>query len=688
MGARFHVKRLIGFSAIGASLLYWRVLAADNPEILDTASVAALRVETNRTDVVLTWPSDPRESFVVLWRSNATYQSPWVVLTNQLPATRSDSQTAFLDVGGLARLRGISDKTNLPSFYAVYLIPDFWFDMEGVTLSGGPTAPLEDFLPFYYGIAGSGFPRPEVGLAVDGEEAGWGPIRIERVNFGTIENPQWSFAAGFWVKLDLLGEGEHTIQLKSVLQLNNFIGTWSRNIVLTNKPVRIRVSLKRKSTGSLSWWNRTLERDFSVPQTEEEYLRRDKSLGETEVSPRPLFLNKASMRLDLGLSENFIQVTPEYSNAVVEVLLPYFSDFAARLDLPVPHPITKGDLADCRILTHRNGDEIPSTIIKTKEGLSFSFAFGNVNGFSYPKAANRHPGTAIITKEKAVQLARTTIKKTGISLEDIFADQEPRVTPRGEGTSYLVEWFDPRGVGPSVTRMEINSETGRVENFYFNGQNLTKPSPKANVVPPRGRGNFDSEIPPPVNREYASKLIPIMLKAIDDYSQKLSLPIPHPLATENVTRIEIHNNNGWPHAEIVLTNGWRFVYRHCMVNGYFAPDNLFNSDDRKIHIREFEGKWKLTTNQAISAIKSAMTKLDYPTNQVHMDFAPTVQTAAVNKEHVPRLRFEWLFSVQDDLQSRLEAEVNTDSGKLESLYYDDKAYWECRPQIDVPISSR
>lgn len=235
------------------------------------------------------------------------------------------------------RLRENSDKTNLLGLYAVYLIPDFWFDMQGVTLSGGPTALREDFLPFYYGIKGSGFPRPEVGLVVDREDAGWGSIRIERVNLGTLEYPKWSFASGFWVRLDLLGEGEHTIQVGSVLQLNDFVGTWSRDIVLTNKQVRVRVSLKGKSTSSSSWWNRTLGRDFSAPQTEEEYLRQDKISGATEVPSRPLFLKgKANMRLDLGLSENFIQVTPGYSNAVVGLLLPYFSDFATKLNLPVP----------------------------------------------------------------------------------------------------------------------------------------------------------------------------------------------------------------------------------------------------------------------------------------------------------------------------------------------------------------
>ncbi len=67
-------------------------------------------------------------------------------------------------------------------------------------------------------------------------------------------------------------------------------------------------------------------------------------------------------------------------------------------------------------------------------------------------------------------------------------------------------------------------------------------------------------------------------------------------------------------------------------------------------------------------------------------FVPSTYTTAVDNDHIARLRFEWYYSVQDELQSRLEAEVNTDNGRLESLYYDDKAYWNCRPPIDVPIS--
>lgn len=412
--------------------------------------------------------------------------------------------------------------------------------------------------------------------------------------------------------------------------------------------------------------------------------------------------NTAGFVLYLGPSKSLIQATPAYSEAALKAVLPNFSDVAKRLKLPIPYPLTETDVVDYRITPWQEQDGgVAGVNITTKEGFWFSFFSGYINGFSWPNTyggmqnKNLHGvsiffGTPKISREQAIQSARDTIKRLGVPLEDVFAEQEPQVTLPTWGTNtidrYLVEWFDPRGQIVGAVRMEVNGETGQVESALFNTSNLSKPSPKVSVVPPRGHGTFDSMIPPPVNPEYAWKLIPLMFTAIDEYAQNLALPIPRPLVTNNVAQISIYNNDGWPHAEVTLTTGWRFIYRHTTVNGYYAPDNFFASDNRKIHIRDFEGKWNLTTNQAVEVVRQAMAKLDYPTNHVHMDFAPIVLTAAVDRRHIPRLQFEWYYPTNGDLQSRLEAEVNMDNGKLESLYYDDKAYWNSRPPIDAPIS--
>jgi len=399
---------------------------------------------------------------------------------------------------------------------------------------------------------------------------------------------------------------------------------------------------------------------------------------------------------DLGAVNNLVQVTLEYSNAVMAVVLPCFSDAAKRLNLPLTQPITYTNIQGIHFLPFLNKTlRSPNVSVLLKNGWVFDYFFGcvhrieNLRSYAALQDPDKIPlyyGEVKMTKEEAIQMARDSIKKLGIPLEDVFAEQEPLVTlPVKIETNtvphYRIEWIDPRADGIHSVDIQINGNTKQLERIYFNSPNLKRPFPKIDVIPPPAPLDW-----PPVNPEYARQLIPMMFKAIDEYGQKLSLPIPRPLTTNCVTRIEIHNNEGWPHAEITLTNGWRFVYRHKMVNGYYAPGNFFDSDNRKIRINEFDGKWNLTTNQAIEVVRQAMAKSDYPTNNVHMDFAPSVYKASVATEHIPRLRFEWYYSVQDELQSRLEAEVNADNGKLESLYYDDKAYWGSRPPIDVPIS--
>lgn len=397
-----------------------------------------------------------------------------------------------------------------------------------------------------------------------------------------------------------------------------------------------------------------------------------------------------SMVVDLGESSHYIKITPEYSDAVLKAVLPVFSQAAEKLNLPVSKPITQNDISRFQVQPFR---ELTASLL-LKDGWVFEYSLGhvrrieNLRGYAAlqdPDQIPRYYGEVKMTEEEAVRMARDTLKKLGIPLEDVFAEQSPRVTPpvhieTNVVPHYQIEWIDPRADNVHTVDIHINAQTKQLERFYVLSKFLGHPV-QISVTP------IPAPDWPSVNPEYARQLIPMMFKAIDEYAQKLSLPVSQPLTTNNVARVEIHDNEGWPHAEITLTNGWRFIYRHTMVNGYYAPDNFFSSDDRKIHIRDFDGKWNLTTNQAIEIVRKAIAKLDYPTNHIHIEDAKTfIYAASVAKEHIPRLNFQWYYEPNDDLQSRLEAEVNMDNGKLESLYYDDKAYWNSRPPIDVPIS--
>jgi hypothetical protein len=406
------------------------------------------------------------------------------------------------------------------------------------------------------------------------------------------------------------------------------------------------------------------------------------------------------MVLDLGKLSDNVKVTAQYSNAVLVAVLPYFSNVSKELDLPTPHPITQADIAQFHVLPFRE----MTASARLKNGCVFNFAFGFVVTYVSPRSplsshVQRDTPTSnsqkLMTEQEVVQEARNSILRLGISLSDVFADGEPTVTTYRKPfpnsvARYRIQWLEPHG--ETATDFIINPVTREVERFNFGPlTNLRRSPPDLGILPPNDDSHdmFSSQIPPQeINPEYARQLVPMMFKAVDDYAKKLNLPITLPLTTNDVARIKIHNNGGWPHSEIWLTNGWKFIYRHTMVNGYYSP-NIFNSTDfHPFHLQNFEGKWNLNEEQAINLVKRQLAKLDYSTNNIHMDFPPNVIfPAGYFKKIIPRYFFEWDYlDAARDLQSKVEAEVNADNGTVESLYYDDKVYWSNRPPIDVPIS--
>lgn len=400
-----------------------------------------------------------------------------------------------------------------------------------------------------------------------------------------------------------------------------------------------------------------------------------------------------------GHGPELMQVTAQYSNAVLVALLPYFSDAAHKLDLPIPQPITVQHVVEGRVSPYRYPDgEMLGAGITVKGGWAFGFQWGYVNYVelwpSYftvqdPDDLRRYYGVFRMSKDEVVQMARDTIKKLGIPLETVFAEQEPRVIlpERLYNTNtlpyYRIEWPDPRS-GSSAVEIGVNADAKRVERIHLslNG-NLRRPGPKVDVLTPI------AGVRPSANPEYAWKLIPIVLRAVDEYGQTLGLPIPRPLTTNHITRFALSDNGGWPHSVLELTNGWQFVYRNSMVNGYYAPDNLFwfQRRNQRVLVKDYAGKWKMTEAEAIKLASQRLAKLNYPTNLVRMDFAPKVLKPAV--PGIPRyfLSWEFLNETQDDIVSKVEAEVDADKAELKSLYFDNQAFWGKPPPIDVPIAA-
>ncbi len=230
--------------AVGWSCLLYLLcpLTANSQVIFDPQSVSGLRIRADSSNVVLTWPSAQRESFVVLWRSNATVEATWVVLTNQVGASRTTNETTYCDVGALDRSVSTRTNSSFDGFYRVFAIPDFSFDLEGAALRGGPKNPGQDFLPVSYDTNWTHFFITQFFLLVDGTDEGFGKWDMQRVNFGTMTNPHWAVAPGFWLRHDHFPNGMHTLQIQTILPMNNLVGEMSQDLVLSNQPVRVQVS--------------------------------------------------------------------------------------------------------------------------------------------------------------------------------------------------------------------------------------------------------------------------------------------------------------------------------------------------------------------------------------------------------------------------------------------------------------
>lgn len=292
-----------------AGCLFLSTALATNPQDAsgpDTIQgVQGLSLSTLSTNTLLTWPSDPRESFLVLARSNATPEAQWTVLTNHMPASSDTNRTAFLDIGGAAHVRSGS---NLLDYYCVLLIPDFWINPKGTKLDGGPQHSGADFLPIYTGTSETDeFNRPfemHVEMLVDSDRASEEEAMdlrvavddgVERVNLGTLKKPCWAYATGFWLLHDQLTDRSHTLQLRTLLRLNLLVGPGEQFFAITNSSVRVVTTSHQQNPpqDTNSWWGQRLGSGFArkLPTSQAD-TDEIKNQAHSQIKARPFDLTR------------------------------------------------------------------------------------------------------------------------------------------------------------------------------------------------------------------------------------------------------------------------------------------------------------------------------------------------------------------------------------------------------------
>ncbi|MDR3378467.1 MAG: PepSY domain-containing protein [Verrucomicrobiae bacterium] len=412
------------------------------------------------------------------------------------------------------------------------------------------------------------------------------------------------------------------------------------------------------------------------------------------------------------------QVTAAYSNAVLVAVMPYISNFAEKLDLPVSQPVTVSQVDSFRCSPR--SDEVGGRVLLTN-GCSFVFHNGGIRAYASPESyysiddpslIPKFFGEVKLTKEEAVAKARNALKKLGYSEAMVFSGSAPQVINPPEVRKhhvarYQIRWFDPTwGAGgpsnlPSSVEFEIDATTGRIEAATIFNPNTWGPDPNISVHPmvieesPKpiylgGRNVY------PVSGAYSNAFLIAILPQCADYAKTVGFSPEHGIVFSEVDKAKCVCGlvDGDPMAEINFNDGARFVYRHGQVIAFYAPNVMSLPGKEPSSRQEYQEYWKrfygrinMTTNQAVVLVRQTIERLGYSQKLIHVDEMPIVGgTMWWGTNRVARCSILWRGS--EDGPTRVQAEVDMTAKAIKSLYINDHAItniWREPPRIGVSM---
>lgn len=371
-----------------------------------------------------------------------------------------------------------------------------------------------------------------------------------------------------------------------------------------------------------------------------------------------------------------VQVTAQYSNAVLVAILPHISDFARKLDLPVPMPITVHQVAQFKCWPVKNEVGGPVTLTN---GLWISYLHGHVTGFRTPlsyynlqdaREIPRFYGELRLDKEQALQMARSTITNLGYTLVETFTDQEPLIEmpPRfGDKVvpHYRFDWNDPV-FGTTAVSVEIDAGRKVVQAMNLQSPYLRRNNPKIAIEPRLAKASANPKISATESNQFVAAILP----KISGFARKLDIAFQYPLTGSQIDRIVFVSRD--VDIRIRLTNGYWFRAQRGFITEFNAPDSVYGRQPPALEpsrrpVADFLGQWRLNEKDAIALVHDSIRKLGYKIEDFAADRKPDVlKPKQVGKYIVPRYYFRWLTNdpATSATVALVRAEVDADKGRL------------------------
>ena len=202
-------------------------------------------------------------------------------------------------------------------------------------------------------------------------------------------------------------------------------------------------------------------------------------------------------------ADKLIHMTISYSNAVLMLVMTNVSDFAKRLDLPIPQPITAAQVQ--KFFPDPIKDSVSGTLTLTN-GDRFFFGGGHISAFYAYQNANMPPqefeagdeeklyrwvatmnGPVNMTTNEMIEFARDALRKLGYDPKIVHADRPPTLFDgpyevRGKTVPFCrVEWRDTKA--NNYITFDINADRKCLVRLSLAGPYFQRQNPKLDVEP-------------------------------------------------------------------------------------------------------------------------------------------------------------------------------------------------------------
>ncbi len=402
-----------------------------------------------------------------------------------------------------------------------------------------------------------------------------------------------------------------------------------------------------------------------------------------------------------------VQVTAQYSQAVLLAILPHISDFSKKLDLPISTPITTNVVIEfkCDPRLGQTGGALTLS-----NGFQFAFLDGRVTLYRSPKSyfslqdpelVPQFYGPVNLNETQALKVALGLIEKLGYEKSVFNANSAPIVaSPEKIGMNYISryrfrwrdpDWRDPISgdMVPALLDIEVNASSGEIEMMVNNSRDTRQPSPKVDVVPPllhpkeQQQKSVEGTPTTPVSGAYAVAFLTSILPQVSDFITNVHLMIPVPITTNGMilTNYICRILDSQPIAQLYLTNGDRFNYEHGHVEAFYAHDAMDKFPESGRY-EDFLGHINMTTDEAISMCADVIKKLGYPKTLPK----PIVSNIPGRGSLVcTRYSFVWRHPGEDLAFASCEVDMETKT--IKSIYLKDRSLEKPPPNIPFPAEA-